>query len=361
MKAGQGARVAIPGSATGAGIRIERRPAGPEVIDELGSPMPDCSRFLERLGARGLSPHTVTAYAYDLALVHRWMREAAVTLGDMNDDLVHRFIAWERGREAQPKSINRRLNTLRLFYRFVHGRELPGGSETRLGFVRRRRDWELGLQSLPTRSTRQLRVKEPGRVVEPLSIEQVRELIGSLRRYRDLAIAYLMLLCGLRSQEVILVRGADVDFVDRRIKVRGKGNKERVVPLPKLVLELLRRYTALERPANCPSGHLFVVLQGRRRGQAMSRAALRRVFRTRRQQASLHNANPHRLRHTFGADMARSGVRLPVLQRMMGHTKPETTLKYVTLSAVDIAAEFDRAIGAIEARYQQNDTEEEGE
>ena len=125
------------------------------------------------------------------------------------------------------------------------------------------------------------------------------------------------------------------------------------MPLPKFVLELLRRYTSLERPSECSSGHLFVVLQGEHRGQPMTRAGLRRIFRTRRRRAALSHANPHRLRHTFGADMARSGVRLPILQRMMGHANPETTLKYVALSAVDVAAEFDRAIVAIEARYEQ--------
>ena len=96
---------------------------------------------------------------------------------------------------------------------------------------------------------------------------------------------------------------------------------------------------------------LFVVLQGKRRGQPMTRAALRRIFRTRRQQKSLKNANPHRLRHTFGTDMARSGVRLPILQRMMGHAYAETTLQYVSVSLADVAAEFNRAMQVLEARY----------
>ena len=84
----------------------------------------------------------------------------------------------------------------------------------------------------------------------------------------------------------------------------------------------------------------------------MTAAGLRSLFRHRRgATAQLANANAHRLRHTFGADMARSGVRLPILQRMMGHADGKTTLQYVNLSMADIAAEYSRAIASIERRY----------
>ena len=70
-----------------------------------------------------------------------------------------------------------------------------------------------------------MRVKEARTIVEPLTVDQVNELLHSLRRYRDLAIAYLMLLCGLRSQEVLNLRVSDIE--DRCLRVRGKGGKER--------------------------------------------------------------------------------------------------------------------------------------
>jgi site-specific recombinase XerD len=331
--------------------RVERRLGRVAVVGEDGTEVGECERFLERLRVRGLSACTVEAYAYDLVLIYRWLSATDLTLTDVAADELHRFLAWERGRSSQPKSINRRLHTLRLFYRFVHGRELPGGVE-RCGRIRSsRRDRDLGLQVVRRASTRQLRVKEARKVVEPLTIEQVRELLSCLKRYRDLCIAHAMLLCGLRSGEVLLLRLGDLDFEDRRVRVNGKGNRERSIPLPALLIDLLRRYVSLERPRRCATDRLFVVLQGQRRGQAMTRAALRRIFRSRRKRARLANANPHRLRHTFGADMARSGVRLPILQRMMGHAYAETTLQYVNVSLTDVAAEFHRAIKVLETRY----------
>jgi integrase/recombinase XerC len=333
-------------------IRVSRQAGQLSVVDESGTVINGCARFLERMRVRGLSPCTVEACAYDIALVLRWLHEAKLTLEGLTADDVHRFLAWERARASHPKSINRRIHTLRQYYRSVVGAELPGGVEETRGLRRHQRDRELGLQRLAPLPIRQLRVKEPRTVVEPLTVEQVRNLVNGLLRYRDLCIVYLMLLGGLRSQEVLRLRLVDIDFADRRIRLHGKGEKERLVPLPKMLVDLLRQYFDLERPLRCTTESAFVVLQGKRRGLPMTRAALRRVFRTRRKHPTLTNANPHRLRHTFGTDMARSGVRLPILQKMMGHAYAETTLQYINVSMVDVASEFHRAIAAIEARYQ---------
>ncbi len=89
----------------------------------------------------------------------------------------------------------------------------------------------------------------------------------------------------------------------------------------------------------------------------MSAAGLRSLFRHRRRsQPAIANANAHNFRHTFGADMARCGVRLPVLQRMMGHVRAATTLQYINLSMADIAAEFDRTIAQLQRRYDDDDS-----
>ena len=83
----------------------------------------------------------------------------------------------------------------------------------------------------------------------------------------------------------------------------------------------------------------------------MTSAGLRSLFRYRRRGSAVHNANAHRFRHTFGTDMARAGVRLPTLQRLMGHAYAETTLQYINLSMTDIAAEYGRASAVIQRRY----------
>ena len=86
-------------------------------------------------------------------------------------------------------------------------------------------------------------------------------------------------------------------------------------------------------------------------GTALRPPLSRYLFRQRRLNAQIETANPHRLRHTFGSDMARCGVRLPILQKMMGHADSKTTLQYINLSMADIAQEFERAAVEIHKRY----------
>jgi site-specific recombinase XerD len=195
---------------------VERRGSHVAVVLDSGVECPRCCRFLERLSIRGLSPFTEESYAYDLALVHRWLTAAGLDLEQLTSEHLHQFLAWERGRDSHPKSMNRRLHTLRLYYEFILQSPLPGGLEARGAYRGRQRDRELGLQRLPKRGLRQLRVKEPRTIVEPLTIDQVRQLLSSLRRYRDLCVAYAMLLCGLRTQEVL-----DLGFVTSSWKTVG--------------------------------------------------------------------------------------------------------------------------------------------
>jgi site-specific recombinase XerD len=152
-----------------------------------------------------------------------------------------------------------------------------------------------------------------------------------------------MLLDGLRSCEVLSLQWEDLALADRHLRVLGKGNKKRLLPLPDDILEVLRSYLHLERPlTNSPA--LFVCLKGRQRGQPMSSAGLRSLFRHHRGRSRVPNANPHRLRHTFGADMVRAGISLPALQQLMGHSHIHTTMLYVQLAPQDVWREYARAV-----------------
>lgn len=313
--------------------------------------------FLDAVAARGLSSATVRAYAYDLVLLDRWLAKTGRRLEALEPADLVEFIRSQRETAAHPRSINRRLITSRLLYRFVVGDEIGGSQGVSLPgpHYKGAGRGDLGLHARRRRQPLALQVKVPQTVMEPLTREQVGAFLRSLRRYRDLAIVYLMLFCGLRSREVLSLRTSDVDVLDRRLRVHGKGGRERMLPLPEGLLHVLDDYIRLERPSESVNGPLFVVLQGKRRGHAMTAAGLRSLFRYRRGRFSgtLANANAHRFRHTFGADMARSGVRLPVLQRMMGHADAKTTLQYIHLSMADIAAEYHRAIEIITKRYEQ--------
>jgi site-specific recombinase XerD len=323
------------------------------LVDERRGPVVEANDFLRALAARGLSAHTLRAYAFDLAALYRWLQASKRRLTQLQHADLLDFIEAQREHGSSASTINRRLTTTRQLYQFRTDQEIPYGRGTSLpppyyrGPGNERR---LGLYPLHRRGRLKLRVAVARRLVEPLTREQVGLVLRSLRRYRDQAIVQLMLLCGLRSAEVLSLKLSDVSFEEGQVRVCGKGRKERMLPLPRMLLDTLQAYLRIERPRSSRP-ELFVVLQGAHRGQAMTRAGLRNLFRHRRGRPGLGNANPHRFRHTFGADMARAGVRLAVLQKMMGHQDPNITMQYVNLSMADVAAEFQRASDQVQRRY----------
>ena len=152
-----------------------------------------------------------------------------------------------------------------------------------------------------------------------------------------------MLLDGLRSCEVLALQLADLQLSDAQMCVLGKGNKQRILPLPQEIRDVLEKYLHLERPLT-NSSSLFVCLKGRHRGLPLTPAGLRTLFRHHRLATQIPQANPHRFRHTFGADMVRDGISLPALQHLMGHAQIHTTMLYIQLAPQDVWREYRRAI-----------------
>ena len=338
------------------GVKVELGGTRWALVDERGEAVVEANELLSALQARGLADNTLRAYAFDLAVLYRWLAAAGKSVRDLDHAGLLDFIREQRRRGARPRTINRRLTTCRLLYRFLTDEDVPRGRGTSLPalyYRGRGRDRYLGLHQLPRQQRLKLRVQVPRTLVEPLRREQVGLMFESLRRYRDLGLVQLMLLCGLRSAEVLGLTLFDVSLEEGQVLVRGKGGKERMLPLPETLAETLRAYLRLERPRGCGHEQLFVVLQGGHRGRPMTRAGLRKLFRHRRRKPAMGNANAHRFRHTFGTDMARAGVRLAVLQKMMGHNDAATTLQYINLSMADVAAEFRRAMTEIERRYEE--------
>jgi integrase len=93
-----------------------------------------------------------------------------------------------------------------------------------------------------------LRLKQLRRVIVPLSADEVAKFWGSFRSFRDLALVGLMLLDGLRSQEALALRLEDLQLADAQVRVLGKGNKQRLLPLPAEAVQALQNYLRLESP-----------------------------------------------------------------------------------------------------------------
>jgi integrase/recombinase XerD len=330
-----------------------------EIISDSSSPetqtISQVREFLTYGEIRGLSIQTLRSYAYDLLAFLRWWDPTEIAFADLTQTHLLIWVAVEREKKNQPRTINRRLATVLLFYEcpFGHpmprGKGLPGSSHN---LSRIRYDRDLGISRILARPSQRIKVKVPLKELRPLDPRSVGSFFESVQRYRDLSILSLLLFCGLRSSEVRNLRLKDIHYFDRTIRVFGKGSKERIIPVPDFILGSLERYMHFERPS-VGSDHVFLVLQGKNKRQPLTPSGFRTFFRYRRQKLTIPQAHPRRFRHTFGAELAKAGVALTTIRNLMGYGDIQTTLKYISLSVHDIRDEYDRAIEVIRKRYEQ--------
>lgn len=332
-------------------LKVIKNPAPhetPFVLTAGGNLIKAAFDFLNLLFLRGVSCQTIRAYAFDLLAFYRFLSECALSVETLQSQHAVDFILSHRRSNSAPRTINRRLVTIRSFLNDQYD-----GSGDRIfkkslpSFYKGRRNNAL-LGSVRSKGQRKnLSVKVPAILITPLSSSEIKRFMLGIRRYRDIAIIYLMLFCGLRSCEVITLDVNDVDLIDDQVRIRGKGGKERVLPMSPAVRQALLRYLEYERPTNCGHSKCFVAMKGEGMGRPLTTGGLRKIFRQRRKN-SIKGAHPHIFRHTFATHLVQSGVSLPVVQKLLGHSDIEVTMGYLHLSLDDVSKEYHRAIKTIE-------------
>jgi integrase len=303
------------------------------------------NRFLDREYVRRLADKTLYSYAYSLLYFVRWWESvhhtSDISPADLTESTLLDYLRFQSSRQPplSASTINDRVATadraIRNEFPDAPCQAAPGFQQV---YLHRR---PLGL-GRPRFELSRLRVKEPKLTIVPLSVDEVARFWASFRTARDLAIVGLMLMHGLRSGEVLALNPEDVLLSEGQLRVRGKGNKLRFLPLAPETTQLIDHYLRLERPDPC-SAALFVVLKGPTHGTRMTPAGLRSVFRYHRRTTGIQLANPHRFRHTFASDMVRAGISLPALMQLMGHADIQTTLHYVQVSPQDVYLQYARA------------------
>jgi site-specific recombinase XerD len=332
------------------------------------------NEFLGYLADRNYSPRTVRAYAFDLLHFCRWLTGEGIGLDAVTTEVMLGFLGSCReaatvrrpggnvysivdGRSTgyAPATVNRRLAAVSGLFAFRQMRDpaavmpVPRGREARRAASGERTGLLGHLARPKTRSG--LRVREPRRLPRGLDAAEVTALVGSLRTWRDRGIAGLMLYSGLRSAEVLGLNVRDVDIGGRWVRVTGKGDKERRVPLDTEVAGVIQAYLLAERPVTS-SPRLFVVAKGPSRGQPLTPAGLRTVFRYHRESTGVMAGHPHALRHTFGTALAEAGIDLAVMQALLGHDHVDSAAAYIHLAPAHIRKEFDAARARQRARGQ---------
>jgi integrase/recombinase XerD len=303
------------------------------------------NRYLDREYVRRLANKTLYSYAYSLLHFVRWWEgihhTGDISEADLTQSTLLDYLRFQSNRQP-PLSASAINDRIACADRAIRNEFPNAPCQVAYGFHQiylHRKPLGLGR---PRFSLSRLRVKEPRLTIVPLSVEEVARFWSSFRTARDLAIVGLMLLHGLRSAEIMTLNRDDVLLPEGQLRVHGKGSKMRFLPLAPETTQLLDHYLCLERPNPC-SAALFVVLKGLARGQRMTPAGLRSLFRHHRRTTGVKIANPHRFRHTFASDMVRAGISLPALMQLMGHADIQTTLHYAQISPQDVYLQYARA------------------
>ncbi len=306
------------------------------------------NRYLDREYVRRLADTTLRAYAYSLLHFVRWWESlhhtAEVAEADLTESTLLDYLKFQS--KHQPPIASTTINLRICIADRALRNEFPDApSPTAQGFQRayvRRGPLGRGRRLAMSR----LRVRVPKRQLVPLSVDEVARFWSSFRTARDLAIVGLMLLQGLRSAEVVGLNEDDVLLSEAQLRVRGKGNKLRLLPLAPETVQLLDQYRLLERP-EVGTTALFLSLKGPARGTRMTLQGLRSLFRHHRKGTGIQLANPHRFRHTFASDMIRAGISVPALMKLMGHADIQTTLQYVQIAPQDVYLQYTRAVAQL--------------
>ncbi|MCO5316493.1 MAG: site-specific tyrosine recombinase XerD [Solirubrobacterales bacterium] len=268
---------------------------------------------------RGLSRNTLNAYRTDLLQYGSWLTRVGadpveVGPGELSD-YVSSLSPGADGRPLAPATVHRKTAALRAFYRHLRREDLIADDPT-AGLV------------TPRRAKKLPKVLNQAEVSKLLSTP-----VGSSpSARRDRAILEVMYACGLRASEVVGLELTDVDLREGMLRARGKGSKERIVPLGSQAIAAVRSWLAggrSELVRGRPEKALFLNFRGRN----LSRQGLYKIVQGHARAAGLEDRmSPHTLRHSFATHLLAGGCDLRAVQEMLGHADVATTQIYTHLS-----------------------------
>jgi len=271
----------------------------------------DLESFLALLAARR-APRTVEAYRRDLEQLRTYLGKP---VGDATREDLELYTAQMRADGLSPATIARRTAASRSFFKH---QQLLGARE----------DNPAAAIELPRRPRRLPKTLSPGEVERLIAAS-----VGTQpRSLRDQALVELLYGAGLRVSEAVGIEKAGVDLDGRLVRVIGKGDKERIVPIGRPAVEAVRRYLAHGRPFLDKRHRPELFLNAR--GGPLTRAGAFLILRQLAAKAGLEpgRVHPHLLRHSFATHLLEGGADLRSVQEMLGHADLSTTELYTHVS-----------------------------
>jgi integrase/recombinase XerC len=279
---------------------------------------------------RNMSPETIRAYEKDLHQFLRFFHKGdgtTVLPGEINTLQVREYLAQLREKNYQKTTVVRKLATIRSFYKFL----LKKGHVT-----------QNPLLEIQT-------PKVDKRLPHFLAVEEVEKLLNApqgttFQSIRDRAILEVLYSTGLRVSELTALNVSDIDTTGEIIKARGKGRRERIMPIGRVALEAVRKYieirSTVPRINESDPDALFL----NRFGDRLSSRSIRKILDKYIRLTGLNEkTSPHTLRHSFATHLLNRGANLRMVQELLGHKHLSTTQIYTHVTTQAMKTAFDEA------------------
>lgn len=286
----------------------------------------------ELAGVRRSSNHSINAYLHDvsgfLAFLHQH-HGRGVDLGLLNileERDVRAWMAYRRTRGFAKSSNARALSAVRTFFRYLNNH----AGITNIAPL------QVSAPKLDKPLPKSPNEEQTESTLEALETRDTSEWIAA----RDHAIACLLYGCGLRISEALNLTVQDVEHESSTLRIRGKGNKVRHVPLMKVVADTITQYRSLCPLLGTGATPLFIGA----RGKALQPAVFQRTLKTLRRQMGLpESLTPHALRHAFATHLLSRGAELRDIQELLGHASLSTTQRYTHVDASRLLSAYEAA------------------
>jgi integrase/recombinase XerC len=284
---------------------------------------------------RNVSKHTRNAYLKDVEDFHAFLQSREnwstdKTLSDVSMETLRSYMAFLHGRKLKKVSVNRKVSSLRAFYRYL----------MRKGIMR----------SNPAQFLQTPKIEK--HMPAFLSVDEAFDLLEAARRdhsfsgLRNVAMLELFYSSGLRLAELAGLNREDIRFEESLVKLRGKGKKERLVPVGEKALDAIRDYLTKtevfrkDKGVDLLKGPLFLNTRG---GRISTRGIEGIVDQATDKSGIGRKISPHALRHSFATHLLCAGADLRSIQEMLGHESLSTTQKYTAVNISRLMEVYDQA------------------
>lgn len=263
------------------------------------------------------SSHTVKAYRTDLKLFESYLKDTySISIDKANHAMIRSWLVKELNKGNSARTVNRKITTLKSFYKYLFK--------------------EQKIKQNPT--SRISYSKTSKKLPQFVGLSDMNELLDKLKfeenfsGFRDKLIIEVFYSTGIRLSELINIKSKDVDCLKSQIKVLGKRNKERLIPLTKELQKSIEGYMILRNKKKViDRSYLFLTDSGKKLNPSM---VYRKVNKILNNVTTLEKKSPHVLRHTFATHMLNNGADLNVIKELLGHASLSATEVY-THNSID--------------------------